>query len=108
MLTGRNKDLIFRSSGSGRIKINGDDIRAVKQENDDNASLSPGNTDVSLDYKTAVANRMDALSTRFMMRLEELSQKHNKTFASQSSLLKKQNRRMKSLYKRLTSLEKVI
>lgn len=30
VMTGRNKDLVFRSSGSGRVKINGDDIAALK------------------------------------------------------------------------------
>nr|XP_046909667.1 uncharacterized protein LOC124491102 [Dermatophagoides farinae] len=46
LLTGRNKDIVFRSSGSGQIRINGNDLLATKLQSI-NQELDPINSNTN-------------------------------------------------------------
>lgn len=101
VLTGRNKDIIFRSSGSGQIKINGNDPLASKIS-------SLNQPDTSVDTRGVDIQRMATFQRNIQARIDQLSGQFNASLKMlQTNSATKTMRRLRRLTRRLKKIERV-
>ena len=92
LLTGRNKDIVFRSSGSGQIRINGNDLLATKLQSI-NQELDPINSNTNdivaqqnSPIDRLVDRKLSIVETRISSRIDELTQRLNDTIIFQKKI----------------------
>lgn len=105
VMTGRNKDLLFRSSGTGRVKINGDDIAALKGSI---ASSSSDQTEVVVRPDNLPPSSSPALSNQMALieaKMVSLNVTIQRLKARTNSILL---RRVRTLTRRLNRLERLL
>lgn len=108
VMTGRNKDLVFRSSGTGRVKINGDDVAALKA----GVALAPSlpsaadnQVQVGLDVRTDLASQITDLVNR---RVEEKMANINATLEGRERASRLRRRQLIRLQRRFDKLERLL
>ena len=114
LLTGRNKDIVFRSSGSGQIRINGNDllaskIQSINQGLDDTITSNEIVSQQNSPINQFIDRKLSIVETRINSRIDELTQRLNDTILLQKKIFgRKQFRRIRTMLRRLDRLEKLL
>lgn len=111
LLTGRNKDLLFRASGSGQIKINGNDFIASKLQSINSLESNglSSKVDDRLPVMRLVEQKLTDTEMKINARIEQLTLRLNESLNYQKKMFSmKQFRRMRTLLKRMDRLEKLL
>lgn len=105
-MTGRNKDLVFRSSGSGRVKINGDDLLALKAGSIAPSSADQQNRDDDNNVaRTDFASQITELVNR---RVEERMALINATLETSDRTSRSRRRQLTRLQRSFDQLERLL
>lgn len=113
VLTGLNKDIVFRSSGSGRIKINGEDIAALRGELPASGGGSSSDRPMgSVSQNQAIDRLRRVLDLNRMLQsstIDDLSKGINATIkAHLKAFGLRQRKRNRAIFRRLKRLEKLL
>lgn len=105
VMTGRNKDLVFRSSGTGRVKINGDDIAALRAGSLAQSSGSDKQVQVGVEVRSDLASQITDLVNR---RVEEKMANINATLEARERISRLRRRQLTRLQRRFDRLERLL
>ena len=105
VMTGRNKDLVFRSSGNGRVKINGDDIAALRAGSIAPSSADQQSGDAAGSRTTDLAFQITELVNR---RVEERMASINASLEADDRTAKLRRRQLSRLQRSFSKLERLL